>query len=243
MKAGLKRLWPYIAGLIIVLIVTGRLGDYLYHRSRISGPPAGRTYSGFAAAMSLLAFSAAVIAVTLTLPSFISWARTQFQRPRMKLFFEVAETSRTIPRLVPKDSTHGVPQTTINGTGFIVHVNARNDGNAPLRNALINIHVPVECELQVADVPIRQHYLAVLPTDMSEEDQEAGDPEYMAFSVGYDTMAANTDNYFHVRVKVPTFGTYRVVAYLFGDPPLDKSGSIGRIDVVATAPSLSAEQS
>ncbi len=215
MSKGTWRFWFLLLGIIVVALIAAVLGEHLEAVS-VLGARAQRAYEGYSALFGLIAVSAALLALVFAIPSFIAWARSVFASSDMALAFEIADSLDSVPRKV-QAAQGSVPRVETGSESFIVRVVAENKGDAPLKDALLNIYAPLHCTIEVLDDPSRQHYCAVLPVESNQDERLLGDPDFMIFSIGYDTFQPGVENMFHVKVIAPGPGSYRILAYVDGD--------------------------
>ena len=204
----------YIVGVLAVLIAATLLSIKLYSISQ-QRSGADRAYAGYTAAFALIAGAAALAALVITLPNFISWIGTQVAQPGIKFTFETAVDTDTTPDVVSGGRT---AITVGPGMSFVVKVSVNNTGTAPLLRAIFNIQVASDCDIAALDDPLKQHYTAVMPRRADTNDIPEG-PQILRYTSAWDDFVPGVPFNFHARVTVPSHGEYQVAATIRGNAP------------------------
>ncbi len=161
-----------------------------------------------------LTLAAAVAAVLLALPGYQEWLKSQRARPRMSLWFEFG------PKL-QKETRDNRNVLLGRQDIFSVRVIVRNDGDAPLRWAILNIVVLAACQIKPdeGEAILKSHYAAPWPAGNDEilPDQAGAK---VNFTFAERDFPPGHHFTYHVQITVPKGkGTWPVLAVLEGTPP------------------------
>lgn len=225
------RVGIYVAGVLAVLIAATFLTIELYSISQ-QRTGADRAYAGYTAALALIAGVAALTALVITIPNFISWIGTQVAQPGIQFIFETAVDTDTTPDVVDGGRT---AITVGDDMSFVVKVSVDNTGTAPLLRAIFNIQVASDCGIAALDDPLKQHYTAVMPRRADINDIPEG-PQILRYTSAWDDFVPGVPFNFHARVTVPSHGEYQVASTIRGHAPNGKFCNKRGYVVVAVNP-------
>jgi hypothetical protein len=186
-----------VVGSLATMVVAGFSSDPALH------------YTAIAAVVAFLALLAAAAAVVLTWPQYDAWRREQLRRPNIRVWLEVADDTTQVARRVDASAVL-VPRS------FVLRVAIANDGDAPMREALINFVVPATCHIVPIDPPAKVHYPSPLPSRSAE--LVPGEVHDVRFTVARADITPG-HHVFHSRISlVDGDGPWPVMIEVSGDP-------------------------
>jgi hypothetical protein len=167
--ASKKRRWPRRVALGLgVTMGVGAVGYFAwwYNRATTLPPdPAERTLTEETVVLALCAATLAVIAAGFAWPAFRDWRR-EHKVPTVTIGWEAFRPDKkSLYASVAPDQFEYIPQQSFPDVYFQLII--KNDGPATIRNAIMNIRVLNNCDIDPAD-PERHHYLSPLPANDAE---------------------------------------------------------------------------
>jgi hypothetical protein len=163
-------------------------------------------YTALAAVFTFLALVAAGLAVRLTWPQYDQWRKAQMAQPSIRVNLEVAPHAGVVPQAVGQRAQVG--------SWFILRVIIANDGDAPMRDAVLNIVVLTTCQIRPID-PAKTHYLC--PVLGTSTEIVPGESREIRWTVARDDVTPGA-HVFHAEISPGGVGPWPILVELTGDP-------------------------
>jgi hypothetical protein len=171
------------------------------------------SWAGLSALFAGLAVLGGATAAYLAWPQYNAIVTEQLRKPIIATWLETSPNDRTPAVPVPPSNI----VETLTGD-LILRVAIANTGDAALRDAMVNIAVPISCDIEPLDPPEKVHYRSPMPTVSRDLRWPDDDPTIIHFTVARDTITPGS-HVFHVMLHPHTFGDTPVYVEIEGDWP------------------------